>query len=255
MTSIVDGLCYSMTIGCCVLIYMYYDSLPWNKQTILTYLMQALMFVDILCLLKAICLPLFYTLFKTWIQNWFDTNAHRACNFISFFTPTNTFLICVFFLIVFKTYLRLKPNSYLMLDHEYMFKVITLLIIGIQVIENITAYFIYGTLCRRRKFDYIIYTYGIKVDKSPKFAKNHIVVNFLLVIISSAIHKIVSIWNKCKRRNQVLPIYQQNMNNNSNNSSEKSIKTSIVVLAAIIGIFLVIHMFTYQYKNVSNYLQ
>ena len=108
-----------------------------------------------------------------------------ACNILSSPIPVYIALTMTVNLIsLFKTLLKVKPMTYLEMDHEKMFKILLVIITLIVSLECLGIYLVNGTLCHSTRIDVMTHVFGLNLDKSQFMSGTvfkYLISNFLLV--------------------------------------------------------------------------
>ena len=125
--------------------FLYYRSIPYERTTVLTYLMKSLM---ILTGLTVIWHDLSNIILQYPVQVgiWFEASPQATCAMF----PNEIIgmmIKCIILILSFRLYLTISPFCFHSLNHELIFEISLAMIVMVTFFESLLMYLAYGILC------------------------------------------------------------------------------------------------------------
>ena len=177
------------------LIILYYDSLPSQKNTILTHLMKLLLILNSIILLHSLVVTLAVQFYPDKLQEFFNYVPNLTCSLIMQ-EPNIAFLSnCLFAIMSFKTMALVFSQEFLSMNHNRVWR-ITLITMVITLVFEYTFHLVqYETICTKHNIYYIKTFLRFQINKEfVKYKPATMVYHNIVISLPHVIRILCYLW-------------------------------------------------------------
>ena len=146
------------------IIFLYYNSLPAPRKTILVYLTQFLMLLNTITLILGTFNKFSISVLPKLVEDGFRIAPNLTCSLLHQEPPKVLLFNCLFTILLFKAMAAAMSSEYLSMDHYRLWKITLGVMIFTWILEYLVIFSIYGTLCSKQYIDFLQTFHGLKFD-------------------------------------------------------------------------------------------